>query len=109
VSQQLKAEVVEVRADQGKLPAARSKLSSARGRFAQCVREHGGLTSARGEAHVRFLVRERGRAEGVSVVRRSGMSKAAAACIADVVDRRSVGVPAAPLVGATAVVAVSTH
>lgn len=106
-SVELSAEVVAVRVDSGKLPAAQSKLSTARGRFVQCVREHGGLTAPRAEAHVRFLVRERGRAEGVSVVQRKGMSKAAADCIAGVVDRRSVGVPETPLVGATVVIGVS--
>jgi hypothetical protein len=47
------------------------------------------------------LVRERGRAEGVSVAKSKGMSAEAARCIADVVDRRYVGYPAAPIVGAT--------
>jgi hypothetical protein len=45
-------------------------------------------------------VRERGRAEGLTVKDRTGLSLAAAKCIADVVDRRFVGYPAAPIVGA---------
>jgi hypothetical protein len=47
------------------------------------------------------LVRERGRAEGVAVKDRRGVSLVAAKCIADVIDRRYVGYPAAPIVGAT--------
>jgi hypothetical protein len=62
------------------------------------------LQARAGEVRVRFLVRERGRAEGVAVARNQGVSLEAAQCIADVVDRRLVGVPEAPLVGATLVV-----
>ena len=101
------AQVVAVRADQGVLPIARRKLGTARERFVKCAREHGGLTAPTATVQVRFLVRERGRAEGVSVKKRSGMSQAAAQCIADVVDRRYVGIPAAPLVGASVEVTVS--
>ncbi len=43
---------------------------------------------------------ERGRAEGVTVKERAGLSLAAAKCVANVVDRRFVGYPAAPIVGA---------
>jgi hypothetical protein len=37
----------------------------------------------------------------VSVAKSKGLSAEAARCIADVVDRRYVGYPAAPIVGAT--------
>jgi hypothetical protein len=104
--QNLTAEVTRVDAEVGKLPLAPRKLGLAIDRFVECVVKNGGLSAASGEAHVRFLVRERGRAEGVSVAKRSGMSVAAAQCIADVIDRRFVGIPEEPIVGATAVVAV---
>lgn len=103
-AQAVEAEVARVTADEGKLPEAARKLSSARDRFVECVEEHGGLSAKSGEVHVRFLVRARGRAEGVSVSKRRAVSEEAARCIADVVDRRAVGVPEAPMVGATAVV-----
>ncbi len=103
----VEARIAAVQVDEGKLPAAEKKLSLARDRFATCVVTHGGLTSPEGEVHVRFLVRARGRAEGVSVAKRVAVSADAARCIADVVDRRWVGTPEAPLVGATAVVKVS--
>ncbi len=88
-------------ADTGELPLAAKKLGLPKERYIDCVDKHGGLTAERGKVVVRFLVRERGRAEGVSVKSHEGMSKDAAACIADVVDRRYVGYPAAPMVGAT--------
>jgi hypothetical protein len=88
-------------ADTGELPMAVKKLSLAKDRFVECVTTHGGLSEKSGRVVVRFLVRERGRAEGVSVKSHEGVSVEAAKCIADVVDRRYVGYPAAPIVGAT--------
>ena len=88
-------------ADTGELPLAAKQLSGARDRFVECVKKHGGLTEPKGRVVVRFLVRERGRAEGVGVKSFHGMSEQAAKCIAEVVDRRYVGYPAAPMVGAT--------
>ena len=104
--QNLTAEVTRVDAEIGTLPLAPRKLGLAADRFVQCVATNGGLSARSGEAQVRFLVRERGRAEGVSVAKRSGMSVAAARCIADVIDRRFVGIPEEPIVGAKAVVTV---
>ncbi|HMJ14762.1 MAG TPA: hypothetical protein VK524_25295 [Polyangiaceae bacterium] len=94
---------LRVNADIGKLPEAEKKLFSARERFLECLSKHGGLEDQRAEVHVRFLVRARGRAEGVSVAKRSGLSSQAAQCVAEVVDRRAVGVPEEPIVGATAI------
>jgi hypothetical protein len=95
--------LVEVKADVGKLELAMKKLGAPEDRYLKCLAEHGGLAAKVGEVHVRFLVRSRGRAEGVSVAKRAGVSAAAAACVADVVDRRLVGTPEAPHVGATAI------
>lgn len=103
--QNVSANLVQVLVDEGKLPAAEKRLREANDRYAECVTKHGGLSQAKGEVHVRFLVRGvRGRAEGVSVQRRVGVGADAAQCVAHVVDRRWVGTPEAPLVGATAVV-----
>ena len=103
-NERLVVTVGPVQAEHGQLPQAVSKLKRAEDRFLACVRDNGGLTRKEGEVHVRFLVRERGRAEGVSVAKRRSLSAAAAKCVADVVDRRSVGLPEAPLVAATLVV-----
>jgi hypothetical protein len=91
-----------VTADQGELSVG--KLAQPKSRYLKCVSDHGGLKDTSGEVHVRFLVRSKGIAEGVSVQKRSNVSAEAARCVAEVVDRRRVGVPDAPLVGATVIV-----
>jgi hypothetical protein len=96
-------------ADAGDLPLAGSKLGLAKDKYVQCVNQNGGLSSKQAKVVVRFLVRERGRAEGVSVKSHSGMSAAAAQCIAEVVNLRYVGYPAAPIVGATIPVVLSAQ
>ena len=106
-SEVLEADVASVTADEGNLAIARKKLRIPREQYARCVADNGGLTTDAGEVTVRFLVRERGRAEGASVEKRAGMGEAAARCIAAVVDRRPVGTPEGPVVGATAVIRVS--
>lgn len=88
-------------ADAGELPEAQVQLRKVQDRYAQCVANNGGLEGLQGRVTVRFLVRERGRAEGVAVKERQGVSMAAAKCVAEVVDRRFVGYPPAPIVGAS--------
>jgi hypothetical protein len=100
-SRRVKLEAVSAaRADTGELPEARPQLLRAGDRYVQCVESNGGLSSSPARVTLRFLVRERGRAEGVTVKEREGLSMGAAKCIASVVDRRYVGYPAAPIVGA---------
>jgi hypothetical protein len=94
-------QVGPAQADTGELPEAQAQLRKVQERYAQCVEDSGGLERAEGRVTLRFLVRERGRAEGVAVKDRQGVSLAAAKCVAQVVDRRYVGYPAAPIVGAT--------
>jgi len=93
-------EVGPAHADTGELPDARAQLARAGDRYVQCVESYGGITQSPAQVTLRFLVRERGRAEGITVKEKSGMSAGAAKCVADVVDRRFVGYPAAPIVGA---------
>ena len=88
-----------VTADSGTLGIG--KLGAARERYVKCVNDNGGLQDKEGEVQVRFLLRQRGRAEGVSVAKRVGVSAEAARCVSEIVDRRYVGVPEAPIVGAT--------
>jgi hypothetical protein len=92
--------VSAARADTGELPEARTQLLRANDRYVQCVESNGGISASPASVTLRFLVRERGRAEGVTVKERAGLSLAAAKCVANVVDRRFVGYPAAPIVGA---------
>ena len=93
-------EVGPAHADAGELPDARVQLARASDRYVQCVESYGGITQSPAKVTLRFLVRERGRAEGITVKERAGVSAGAAKCVADVVDRRFVGYPAAPIVGA---------
>jgi hypothetical protein len=91
-----------VTADRGELPLG--KLGQPKDRYVKCLDDFGGLKGDSGEVHVRFLVRAKGVAEGVSVQKRVNVSAEAARCVSEVVDRRHVGVPSEPLVGATVVV-----
>ncbi len=100
-AEKLTVEVGPVQVDSGSLPLAVKKLAVPSDRYLQCVEKNGGVSKQEGEVQVRFLVRERGRAEGAVVKTRRAVSEKAAACIADVVDRRFVGHPDVPIVGAT--------
>jgi hypothetical protein len=98
----LDVQVGPVTAEEGTLGIG--KLGQPKDKYAACVQKNGGLTGKTGEVAVRFLVRGKGIAEGVSVSKRSNLSKEAAQCVADVVDRRRVGTPESPMVGATVLV-----
>ena len=91
-----------VTADEGTLGIG--KLGAPKDKYAACVQKNGGLSGKTGEVSVRFLVRAKGVAEGVSVSKRTNLSKEAAQCVADVIDRRRVGTPESPMVGATVLV-----
>jgi hypothetical protein len=105
VTGRLEIAVGPVTADKGELPVG--KLGVPKDRYAKCVEDNGGLKADTGEVHVRFLVRSKGIAEGVSVQKRFNVGPEAARCIAEVVDRRHVGVPEEPLVGATVIVKIA--
>ncbi|HYP88393.1 MAG TPA: hypothetical protein VEQ59_09570 [Polyangiaceae bacterium] len=91
-----------VAADEGTLGVG--KLGAPKDKYAACVQKNGGVSGKTGEVSVRFLVRSKGVAEGVSVAKRTNLSKEAAQCVADVIDRRRVGTPESPMVGATVLV-----
>jgi len=106
-TQHLEVTVGPVSADEGELPLG--KLAQPKDRYAKCIEDNGGLHGESGEVHVRFLVRSKGIAEGVSVQKRVNVNADAARCVSEVVDRRHVGVPDQPLVGATVVVKFTSH
>jgi hypothetical protein len=103
----LQAELVGLVAETGELPMARKKLAMPVDRYVSCVNTHGGLQGTTGQIVVRFIVTERGRAEGAGVEKFEGMTEAAAHCIADVVDRRPTGTPEAPIVEARVTLRIS--
>lgn len=98
----LEVSVGPVAADEGTLGIG--KLGAPKDKYTACVQKNGGLSGKTGEVSVRFLVRAKGVAEGVSVAKRTNLSKEAAQCVADVVDRRRVGTPESSMVGATVLV-----
>lgn len=103
----VKVEVGPVIPDEGQLSIG--QLGKPLDRYRACIERNGGLQAASGEVRIHFLVRgERGRAEGVEVSEVRGVSKKAAQCLADVVDRRATGTPSQPLVGATLVFKISS-
>ena len=84
--------------DEGQL--ALGALSKPMDRYRACIDENGGLTKPSAKVVVEFLVRaERSRAEGTEVSSFAGVSRAAAECLADVVDRRATGTPSVPMTG----------
>jgi hypothetical protein len=88
-----------IAADEGELTVGRLHLPM--DRYRACIDQNGGLKKPSGNIVVKFLVRaERVRAEGVIVDSFDSVSKAAAECVASVVDRRQVGVPTVPLTAA---------
>ena len=100
----VEVDIGPVSVESGKLPEALKKLRAAKDRFKSCVNYQGAITQPNAEVRIRFLVRERGRAEGVTVTSRQGVSAKAAKCLADVVDRRNVGTPDEPMVSASVVI-----
>ncbi len=84
--EKLEITVGPVTADSGTLGIG--KLGAARDRYLKCVNDNGGLKEPSGEVQVRFMLRQSGRAEGVSLAKRSGVSAEAARCVSEVVDRR---------------------
>jgi hypothetical protein len=67
---------------------------------AKCVADNGGLTGASGSLKISFLVRSRGRAEGVEVERKN-VSEAAGSCVRLLYKNRAVGAPSADPTGVT--------
>lgn len=88
-----------ISAEQGEIEVGR--LDVPLERYKKCIDDNGGLKNPSGEIVVKFLVRaERVRAEGASVDSFDNVSRAAAECVAAVVDRRQTGVPSVPMTGA---------
>jgi hypothetical protein len=100
-TQDVKVALGPITADSGSFPQGVQSLSKGNEKYIRCVQEHGGLSKETATVDVRFLVRGRGRAEGSTAKKHSGLTAKAAQCIADVVDRRFVGYPPTEPMGAT--------
>jgi hypothetical protein len=87
--------------ENGEVPRAEKALTKAATEIASCVADHGGLNGATGTIKVQFLVRNRGRAEGVEILSSKGVSPDAAACVRVLLKNKPIGPPSADPVGVT--------
>ena len=98
--------VVEVGAptfENGEVSRVEKVLAKATAEIAACVADHGGLVGDAGSMKVQFLVRSRGRAEGVEIVAAKGVGADASACVRKLLKNKAIGAPTADPVGVTVV------
>lgn len=89
--------------ESGDVPRAEKTLIKLGDEIARCVAENGGLARSTGTMKVQFIVRARGRAEGVEVLSSQGVSPEAATCVRLLLKNRNVGHPTTDPVGVTVV------
>jgi hypothetical protein len=87
--------------ENGEVTKVEKSLGKASSDLARCVAEHGGLTGESGSVKVQFLVRFRGRAEGVEVLGAKGVSTEASNCVRQLLKNKAIGAPTADPVGVT--------
>jgi hypothetical protein len=87
--------------ENGEVTKVEKSLGRATGDLARCVADNGGLGADAGSVKVQFLVRSRGRAEGVEVLASKGVSSEAAACVRRLLKNKAIGAPTADPVGVT--------
>ncbi|WP_437955652.1 hypothetical protein WME76_29675 [Sorangium sp. So ce119] len=96
--------VVEIKEPEfmnGDVPNVAKRLEKVSPDLAQCVADHGGLSGASGSVKIQFLVRVRGRAEGVEILEARGVTPDAQRCIRQFLKNRAIGTPSADPVGVT--------
>jgi hypothetical protein len=87
--------------ESGEVPKIEKILAKSANDVAACVADNGGLSGASGSMKVQFLVRPRGRAEGVEVKSGKGVSEAAMSCVRTLFKNKQVGAPTADPTGVT--------
>ncbi len=91
-----------VKFDGGEVPRAERVLQNlAKGELTRCASEHGGVGAA-GRVEAQFLVRARGRIEGLELAPGKGVPAAIVACFTRSLERHAVGAPSSEPVGVTA-------
>ncbi|WP_437303889.1 hypothetical protein [Sorangium sp. So ce388] len=85
----------------GDVPNVAKRLEKVSTDLAQCVADHGGLSGVSGSVKIQFLVRVRGRAEGVEILEARGVTSDAQRCIRQFLKNRAIGTPSADPVGVT--------
>ncbi|WP_437875186.1 hypothetical protein [Sorangium sp. So ce513] len=96
--------VVEIKEPEfmnGDVPNVAKRLEKVSPELAQCVADHGGLSGASGSIKIQFLVRVRGRAEGVEILEARGVTSDAQRCIRQFLKNRYIGSPTTDPVGVT--------
>lgn len=96
--------VVEIGAPKfqnGEVTKVERSLGKAAKAIAACVADHGGLAAPVGSLKVQFLVRSRGRAEGVEILAAKGVSQEASSCVRVLLKNKAIGAPSADPVGVT--------
>lgn len=89
--------------DNGEVTKVERSLGKASAELAACVADHGGVRGEVGTMKVQFLVRSRGRAEGVEVLASKGVRAEASACVRVLLKNKAIGAPSADPVGVTVV------
>jgi hypothetical protein len=85
--------------ENGDVPKAEKFLQNAQNEIAKCIADHGGLSGSAGKIKLQFLVRARGKAEGVEIVSSKGIRDDAKECIRRLLKNKNVGLPTADPVG----------
>lgn len=87
--------------ENGQVANAAKFLTGQAEQIGRCVAEHGGLAGGAGKLKLQFLVRGRGRAEGVEIVSAKGIGEPARECVRLLLKNKNVGPPSADPVGVT--------
>jgi hypothetical protein len=87
--------------ENGQVPRTEKALAKLEGAIGKCVADHGGLSGATGSMKVAFLVRVRGRAEGVEVQSAKNVTAEAKDCVRVLLKNKAIGAPSADPVGVT--------
>lgn len=99
-----KARVVSLSFENGVAGRAHASLKRVQGKMAECVDKEGGLKSQSARLKVLFLVRARGRAEGLIVASARNIPPKVVRCITKVIEAQPVGAPSNDPVGVTALI-----
>jgi hypothetical protein len=94
-------EIGAPRFENGEVTKVEKSLGKASADLARCIADHGGLSGDTGTVKIQFLVRSRGRAEGVEDLAAKGVRAEASACVRRLVKNKAIGAPTADPVGVT--------
>lgn len=83
----------------GDVPLVMKSLGETLGDVRSCIADNGGLRAKSGFIKLQFLVRDRGRAEGVEVLDAAGVDETASRCVRLLLKNKWVGSPSDDPVG----------